>query len=97
MKKLSDNEINSLIKNLKGWTLDNKKLKKEFKFSNFKQSIDFLNLVEPVADSMDHHPDVCIYYNRVVVELTTHDVGGLSDLDFQLAEKLDELSTHIKT
>ncbi|AWR93499.1 4a-hydroxytetrahydrobiopterin dehydratase [Acidianus brierleyi] len=97
MKKLSEAEINSLIKNLKGWTLDNNKLKKEFKFSNFKQSINFLDLVEPVADSIDHHPDVCIYYNRVVVELTTHDVGGLSDLDFQLAEKMDELSAHVKT
>lgn len=97
MKKLSEDEINSLIKNLKGWTLDNNKLKKEFRFSNFKQSINFLDLVEPVADSINHHPDVCIYYNRVVVELTTHDVGGLSDLDFQLAEKMDELSTHVKT
>ncbi len=96
MKKLSDDEINSSIKKLKGWTLDNNKLKKEFKFSNFKQSIDFLNLVEPVADSIDHHPDVCIYYNRVIVELTTHDIGGLSDLDFELAEKMDELSTHVK-
>ncbi|MCI2415325.1 MAG: 4a-hydroxytetrahydrobiopterin dehydratase [Candidatus Aramenus sp.] len=97
MKKLSEEEVNQALKGLSGWRLEGNKIRKEFKFNDFKQSIQFLNLVQPVADGLNHHPDVCVYYNRVVVELTTHDVGGLTDLDFELAQKLDDLSNYVKS
>ncbi|ARM74976.1 4a-hydroxytetrahydrobiopterin dehydratase [Acidianus manzaensis] len=97
MKKLSENEITERLSKLNNWKYENNKIIKEFKFSNFDDSVSFLKLIQPVADGLDHHPDVCVYYNRVIIELTTHDVGGISDLDFQLAEKIDELSTHVKS
>ena len=91
MKKLSEEEIKENLKELKGWNLKGEKLEKTFTFKDFKSSVDFLNKIEPIADEMDHHPDVCIYYNKVVIQLTTHDVGGLSDLDIELAKKIDSL------
>ncbi|BDC18368.1 4a-hydroxytetrahydrobiopterin dehydratase [Acidianus sp. HS-5] len=95
MNKLSEDEIGNKLKNLNNWEYKDNKLVKEFKFRNFDDSINFLKLIQPVADSLDHHPDVHIYYNRVVIELTTHDAGGITELDFQLAEKIDDLSTHV--
>ncbi|AKA74975.1 4a-hydroxytetrahydrobiopterin dehydratase [Saccharolobus solfataricus] len=91
MSGISSKELEEL--KINGWiVLENgKKIKKEFRFKDFKQSVDFLKDIQPSADALDHHPDVCVYYNRVVVELTTHDVGGLTDLDYKLAIKLDEL------
>jgi len=91
MKKLSEGEIKEKLKELKDWNLKGDKLEKTFTFNDFKGSVDFLNKIEPIADGMDHHPDVCIYYNKVVIQLTTHDVGGLSDLDIELAKKIDSL------
>ncbi len=97
MKKLTEEEVNQALKELPGWKLEGNRIKKEFKFSDFKQSIQFLSLVQPVADGLNHHPDVCVYYNRVIVELTTHDVGGLTDLDLELAKKMDDLSNYVKS
>ncbi len=54
--------------------------------------MDFLKRIQPVADSMNHHPDVCIYYSKVIIELTTHDEGGITKMDFDLAMKIDSLS-----
>jgi len=93
MKKLSEEEIKERLKELKnGWELSGNRLEKTFTFENFKEAVNFLNKIEPIADEMDHHPDVCIYYNKVVIQLTTHDVGSLSDLDIELAKKIDSLA-----
>lgn len=82
--------------------VDNKKIKKEFKFSAkggsasggknpFQQAIEFLNKIAKIAEQENHHPDIHIYYNRVLIELWTHEIGGLSENDFILAAKIDEL------
>lgn len=71
--------------------VDNKKIKKEFKFKNFLEAIEFLNKIAKIAEQENHHPDIHIYYNRVLIELWTHEVGGLSENDFILAAKIDEL------
>lgn len=97
MQKLSQDEIVKRLSNLNNWKYENGKLVKEYKFSTFADSVNFLKLIQPVADGLNHHPDVCIYYNRVIIELTTHDVGGVTELDFQLAEKLEELSRYVKS
>lgn len=97
MQKLSEKEISQKLSKLNNWKYENNKLIKEYKFSTFADSVSFLKLIQPVADGLNHHPDVCIYYNRVIVQLTTHDAGGITDLDFQLAEKIDELSTYVKS
>lgn len=96
MERLSDSEIIKRLSKLPNWKYEKNKLVKEYKFSTFAESVSFVKLLQPVADGMNHHPDICIYYNRVLVELTTHDAGGVTDLDFLLAEKLEELSKYVK-
>ncbi|EHP70716.1 pterin-4a-carbinolamine dehydratase [Metallosphaera yellowstonensis MK1] len=95
MVKLSEENIREWLKLLQGWKYENSSLVKEFKFRDFSASVKFVDLVRPVADSMDHHPDICISYNKVVVTLTTHDEGGVTELDVKLAEKIEELQRYV--
>lgn len=89
---LSETEINTKIQTLPGWTTDGKEIARTFKFQDFVAAIDFVNrLVEP-AESAGHHPDLAVSYNKVTVSLTTHDAGGLTSLDFSLAEKISQLA-----
>ncbi|MDJ0528931.1 MAG: 4a-hydroxytetrahydrobiopterin dehydratase, partial [Microcystis sp. M53600_WE12] len=62
-----------------------------FKFNNFIEAIAFVNRLVTPAESLGHHPDITINYNRVTLSLTTHDVGGLSNLDFDLAQQIERL------
>jgi 4a-hydroxytetrahydrobiopterin dehydratase len=71
--------------------VDKKKIQKEFQFEDFKRAMAFVQNLALVAEKEDHHPDVCISYNKVNVELSTHSIGGLSLNDFILAAKIDEL------
>ena len=74
------------------WKIEDQKiLKKEFPFENFKRGMAFAQNVALIADKEDHHPDMCIHYSSVEVELSTHNIGGLSENDFILAAKIDEL------
>ena len=76
----------------KGWqVIDNKKLRKEFKFKNFVQTMGFVNQVALIAQAQDHHPDMHVSYSKVTVELWTHAIGGLSENDFIMAAKIDRL------
>ena len=70
---------------------DNKKLKKEFPFENFKRGMAFAQEIGILAEQEQHHPDICISFKKVVVELSTHDIGGLSENDFIVAAKIEEL------
>lgn len=69
-----------------------KKIRKEYKFKDFKEAMAFVNKVADVAQKDDHHPDIHIFYNRVQLELWTHAIGGLSENDFIVAAKVDALS-----
>jgi 4a-hydroxytetrahydrobiopterin dehydratase len=83
---------NSMLQALSGWTTDGKIISRTFKFKDFVAAINFVNqLVEP-AESAGHHPDLAISYNEVTVSLTSHDAGGLTPLDFSLAEKISKLA-----
>ncbi len=76
----------------KAWkVVGNKKLRREFKFLNFVETMGFVNEVALIAQAEAHHPDMQISYSNAVIELWTHAVGGLSDNDFILAAKIDEL------
>ena len=90
---MGEAEVKKYLAELKTpWeVLDGKKIKREFKFKDFKEAIGFVNKVAALAESEGHHPDIHIFYNRVVLELTTHAVGGLSENDFILAAKIDQL------
>ena len=83
---------NELIK--KQWkVVDEKKLVKKFSFEDFKEALVFVNEVAVLAEEMQHHPDIHIVsYNTVILELSTHETGGLSDKDYDLAEKIETLS-----
>ena len=89
---LGDNEIKKLLPKISGWELqENKKLKKEFKFKDFLGSMDFVNKIARVAESEGHHPNIFISYNKVRITLTTHASAGLTENDFIMAAKIDEI------
>ncbi|MEN6519842.1 MAG: 4a-hydroxytetrahydrobiopterin dehydratase [Armatimonadota bacterium] len=73
------------------WILEDNKIVREYKLKDFKSAIDFVNDVADIAETEDHHPDICISYNKVKLELSTHKIGGLSRNDFILAAKIDKL------
>lgn len=70
---------------------DDKKIRKEFRFKDFKEAMKFVNAVAKIAEAEGHHPDLCVFYNVVKIELWTHAVGGLSENDFILASKIERL------
>ena len=90
--KLTDAEINAQLEGISGWTVENEKLHKEFQFDSFVEAFGFMASVALIAESMNHHPEWFNVYNRVTVDLATHDAGGISALDFELAKKVDALS-----
>ena len=90
-KKLSEVEISSAIAQLEGWTVVDNKLQKNFKFADFIEAFGFISKVAITADKMGHHPELFNVYNKVKIDLTTHDVDGISTLDFELAQKIDKL------
>ena len=95
MKKLSDSEIESLLKNLSGWSIKDHKLHKEYKFADFIHAFGFMATAAIAIEKMNHHPEWCNVYNRVVVDLTTHDAGGVSQNDFDLARLLDGIAVKL--
>lgn len=88
---LTDTEIQERAKQLEGWTVEGSKLQLKRTFKDFLEAIAFVNqLVEP-AEAAGHHPDLEISYNKVTVSLTTHDAGGLTSNDFDLAKVISQL------
>ncbi len=91
-KKLTDVQIQENLTQVDGWTIENGKLHKEFQFDNFVSAFGFMTQLALVAESLNHHPEWFNVYNRVTIDLTTHDAGGISDLDFQWAKQADAIS-----
>ncbi len=91
VQKLDDAEIARRLETLEGWSLKDGKLHRSFRFENFISAFGFMTQAALVAEVMNHHPEWFNVYNTVRVDLTTHDAGGISDLDFQLAERMNSL------
>jgi 4a-hydroxytetrahydrobiopterin dehydratase len=91
MALLSDEEIDGRLEALGGWERDGDAISKDFKNADFKESVAFVNRVMPVAEAMNHHPDLAISWNTVNVAITTHSEGGLTENDFELASRIDAL------
>ena len=88
---LSDGELKSALDSLDGWKADgNKSISRQFKFRTFTEAFAFMVKIATVADKMDHHPEWTNVYNTVDVTLSTHDKGGLTQLDIDLASAMDE-------
>jgi len=90
-KKLSDAEITALLPKAKGWKVVNGKLHREFACKDFVSAFGGMTRVALVAEKMDHHPEWFNVWNKVTIDLTTHSVKGISDYDFVLAEKINEI------
>ncbi|MEX0934732.1 MAG: 4a-hydroxytetrahydrobiopterin dehydratase [Candidatus Paceibacterota bacterium] len=92
-KTLTNEEIQEEVKELSGWIADTETslLQKEFEFENFSDAMVFVNRVAEIAEEENHHPDICVSYNSVVLMLTTHDAGGLTQRDFYVAGRIEEL------
>ncbi|MGB5962539.1 MAG: 4a-hydroxytetrahydrobiopterin dehydratase [Coleofasciculaceae cyanobacterium] len=89
---LTDAEIQEQAKLLAGWTVEGKELQRTFKFKDFVEAIAFINKIVEPAETAGHHPDLAISYNKVKVTLTTHDAGGLTSNDFELAQVVSKLN-----
>ena len=89
---LTPADIDTLAEALPLWSLANGKLHREFIFADFSAAFGFMARVALAAEALGHHPEWSNVWNRVVIELTTHDTGGLSDLDLALARRIDRLA-----
>ena len=90
--KLTDTEVAARLEALPRWTLAAGKLHKAFVFGDFVEAWGFMSAVALVAETMGHHPEWSNVWNRVTVDLTTHDAGGISALDFDLAARMEALA-----
>jgi 4a-hydroxytetrahydrobiopterin dehydratase len=93
-QKLSGEARKSALARLKGWTEVNGRdaITKKFVFADFNQAFGFMTRAALVAEKLDHHPEWFNVYKNVEVTLSTHDAGGLTDLDIKLAETMDKLA-----
>jgi 4a-hydroxytetrahydrobiopterin dehydratase len=90
--KLGDADVTQRLAALPGWTLKAGKLHRELTFADFTQAFGFMTDVAREADALDHHPEWFNVYNRVVIDLATHDAGGITTLDFELARRAEDLA-----
>lgn len=91
-KRLTDDEVAEGLRSIAGWTAADGKLSKRFEFANFAQSLAFVNKAGELAEAADHHPDIKMGWGYAEFEITTHDRGGITDFDFDLASKIDGIS-----
>ena len=92
MAQMESGEIEQRLAELDGWSLAEGAIQKEFKRGDFAGSVAFVNEITPLAEEMNHHPDLAISWDTVTVTLTTHSQGGLTEGDFELAGKIDAVS-----
>ena len=88
---LSEIEIAQKLPRLKGWEKTGNSIQKKYKFKDFVESMGLVTRVALLAEEENHHPDILINYSRVTLTLTTHSAGGLTEKDFKLASRIDQL------
>ncbi len=92
MMMLSQTDIDEELKSLQGWSVVNEKLHKEFQFDSFNQAFGFMTRAAMEIEKMNHHPEWFNVYNKITIELTTHDAGGITINDINLAGILNSLA-----
>ncbi|WP_287129291.1 4a-hydroxytetrahydrobiopterin dehydratase [Candidatus Cyanaurora vandensis] len=92
MSPKSPDEILTELQSLVGWEVKDGKLHKTYRFADFVRAFGFMTQVALVAETMEHHPEWFNVYSRITVDLITHDAGGITEKDFALAQKMDELA-----
>lgn len=88
---LSKDDLKRLMKKIPEWELEGKKITRTIEFDGFAEAVDFVNDVAEIAEDEGHHPDIDIRDNKVILSLTTHDAGGITELDIEVASRLDNL------
>jgi 4a-hydroxytetrahydrobiopterin dehydratase len=92
MEVLSQDQIDAALGDLAGWTYEDGALTRTFRFADFARAVDFVEQLADVAESMQHHPDIDIRYNKVTLRLVTHSSGGVTGRDVELATHLGQLA-----
>jgi 4a-hydroxytetrahydrobiopterin dehydratase len=92
MPLLSDDDVERRLDDIPEWRREGDSIKRQFKFGDFKGSVDFVNRITVPAEEMNHHPDIAISWNKVDLTLSTHSEGGLTENDFELAARIDSLA-----
>ena len=93
MDKLAEEVIEERMGQLPEWTLSGDSIQRTLSFDDFKASIAFVNTLADMAEAANHHPDILIRWNKVTLTLSTHDAGGLTSRDFDLAGKIEQATT----
>ena len=88
---LNSKEVATELTELAGWEIRDGKLYRQFSFANFIRAWGFMSQVALLAEAMDHHPEWSNVYGKVIINLTTHDAGGISRRDFELAQKINRI------
>ena len=91
MKKLSTEEIKNALKNLNGWEHKDDTITKSFEFEDFKEAFSTMTRIAFECEKMNHHPDWENVYNSLTIKLNTHDVGGVTEKDFKLAQSIESI------
>ena len=89
--KLTQKEIKKNASRLKGWVLNEDSLEREVRFEDFKQAINFVNKVAKKAEEKNHHPDIFIFYDTVILSLISHKVNALTEKDIEMAKEINKL------
>ena len=87
--RLTEAQIRQALQTLQGWGVKGIQISKQYAFKDFLEAMAFVNRVAALAEAADHHPDITIHYNRVILTLATHSAGGLTEKDFALARQID--------
>jgi 4a-hydroxytetrahydrobiopterin dehydratase len=93
--KLTDSQLASELSKLQGWKLESGKLHREYEFADFVTAFGFMTSAALVAQALDHHPEWANVWNKVRVDLTTHDAKGITGLDVKLAQSMEELARRL--
>ncbi len=88
-ERLSESDIADRLRGVEGWAREGHWIRKEYRFPSFAEAMKFANHVARVAEELDHHPDIDIRYDRVRLLTSTHSAGGLTEMDFDLAGRID--------
>ncbi len=88
---LDTSEIGNALNKCPEWEAEGKAITRSIEFEDFNEAIDFVNDLAEIADKAQHHPDILICYNKVTLTLTTHDAGGVTELDIEMAQRVDNL------
>ena len=91
-RRIDDAEIERRLRGLNGWSLVAGKLRREYRFPSFVEAFGFMSSAALVAEAMNHHPEWFNVYGRVRIDLTTHDAGGITEKDFSLAARFEEIA-----